>query len=177
MYKVHKRIIWGLSILVGILSWILQFRYAAIASDVISVISIAAALYLATYAGIQASPKIRQALNELDGVRKDKKQLFVLNTYIKTALILNLITIVLSCLMLLVTDRIESISATETGVIPKIAEIAGQGKDNGMNTAENEIWTMASRIVGCVGMALFTANLVQMWFVGRFVVNRLAFDK
>lgn len=177
MYKVHKRIIWGLSILVGILSWILQFRYAAIASDVISVISIAAALYLATYAGIQASPKIRQELNELDGVRKDKKQLFVLNTYIKTALILNLVTIVLSCLMLLATDRIESICATDTGIIQKIAQIALQTKVNGVNTAEYKIWTMASRVIGCVGMALFTANLVQMWFVGRFVVNRLAFDK
>ena len=177
MYKVHKRIIWSVSILVGILSWVFQFRYVAIASDVISVISIAAALYLATYAGIQASPKIRQALNERDGVRKDKKQLFVLNSYIKTALVLNLFTIVLSCLMLLAKDRTESICATEAGIIQMITQSVLQTKGNAINTTEYKLWTIVSRVISCGGMALFTANLVQMWFVGRFVVNRLAFDK
>ena len=97
MYKKHRAMLFCFSVLVGIVCCLLELRITAIASDVISVVSISSALYLAAYAGIQASTELRERLKEPDGIQKHRTQRFVLNSYFKAALVLNVVTIVSVC--------------------------------------------------------------------------------
>lgn len=176
MYEKHKKRISLICLFTGIVSYIAQFQYSVIASDVISVISIASAVYLAAYAGIQASPRLLQELKKPDPVRKDKSQLFVINAYIKNALGLGLITIVVSCLAMLVASRDTQI---EWDVFRIILEHIGL-----MITQKRVVLPSIAGIcnvmhvfISFVGMVLFAANLAFMWVIGLFVVNRMAYQK
>lgn len=176
MYEKHKKRISLICLFTGIVSYIAQFQYSVIASDVISVISIASAVYLAAYAGIQASPKLLEELKKPDPVKKDKSQLFVINTYIKNALGLGLITIAVSCLAMLVASRDTQIEWDVFGIVLEHIGLMVSQKRVILPSLMG-ICNAVHVLISFAGIVLFAANLSFMWIIGLFVVNRMAYSK
>lgn len=176
MYKKHRTILFVFSILSGMICCLLGLRIVSIASDVISVVSISSALYLAAYAGIQASTELREKLKEPDEILRHRTQRYVLNSYFKVALILNVVTIISVCASSMVADRIVQIEPQLSSHFIKC--LVEHFKNN--NTRPHSlplVWHWADIILNFSSITLFVANLIQMTFIGKFVVNRIPFDK
>lgn len=176
MYSEHKWTILFISFVTGILTVVFELQYSEIASDVISVISIASAIYLAAYAGIQASPKLLQELKKPDKKKKGKSQLFVINAYIKCALGLGLITIAVSSLSILLAAHDSQIGWS---IIQRFWDYINETivtKEFRFPSWE-ALRSSFVLFVSIVGMMLFSANLSFMWVIGLFIVNRMAFNK
>lgn len=167
MYRKHKVLLMAVFIVVVAISYFFKFQYSYIASDAINAIAITSAIYLAAYAGIQASPSLRNALKASDGVRKDKSQLYVINTYIKTALMLGVITIVVSCIVILISERINEMSIL----------IAEQQRMESNILRFSPAWNHVTSIISLLGMGLFFIDLTLVWIIGVFIANRIAYNK
>ena len=176
MYKKHQIILASLSILIGVFCCLLRFRITAISSDVISVVSISSALYLAAFAGIQASSNLREKLKEPDTIIPHRTQRFVLNCYFKVALVLNVVTIISVSASNMVADRIAQLDLlTNASLIQYILDYAL--KRPVQPKERLSAWVWADFILNFSSTSLFVANLIQMCFIGKFVVNRIPFDK
>ena len=176
MYPKHRIILILISILVGLSSTLLKLQIVSISSDVISVVSISSALYLAAYAGIQASTKLRDNLKKMDPVFTHRTERYVINSYFKVALVLNLITIILICASRMVYDRIFNYKfESGTYVVDFLLNLLTK-KHSQVYSIPN-IWSIVDFLLNFCSTSLFTANLIQMSFIGEFVVNRIAFDK
>lgn len=175
MYKKHRWLLLILSLAIGIGSILLCFDFSSISSDVISVVSISSALYLAAYAGIQASPELRKKLKEVDTVRKDKSQIYILNSYIKTALVLNVLAIIIACISQLVDGRI----AHNYNCVHMNLCLHDLAEKSCLCSSSNctDLWKITKAVTSFLGVSIFSANLIQMCFIGKFVINRIAFDK
>lgn len=174
MYPSHKMILVFLSAAIGVIACLLGFRIEVLSSDVISVISFSSALYLAAYAGIQASPALKKKLNEVDPVLTHRKQLYVINCYIKVALVLNIFTIVVICINTLVLDRMTLIPGSSSQLSCVLKLLDHNVSDN---YPANRIWDNIQRFINQIAFISFTANIIQMCFIGKFIVNRIPFDK
>ena len=176
MYKKHKVMLFMFSIVVAAVFALLDLHINSIASDVISVVSISSALYLAAYAGIQASVHLKEKLKEPDSILKHRTQRVVLNSYIKTALVLNVITIVFVCVNSVVADRVMQFEAQSGScVIKQFMEYIS--KQPVQKETVPSIWLWVKRVLNLMSTALFVANLIQMCFIGKFVTNRILFDE
>lgn len=176
MYKKHRAILFWFSFLAGVVCCLLELRITAIASDVISVVSISSALYLAAYAGIQASTELRERLKEPDDILRHRTQRFVLNSYFKVALVLNVVTIVSVCASSMVADRIAQFEVQSGYCV--IKRLVDYFSNQPVQKQEmSSAWAWAEFLLNFSSTSLFAANLIQMCFIGKFVVNRIPFDR
>ena len=176
MYKRHRAMLFWFSVLAGVVCCLLELRITAIASDVISVVSISSALYLAAYAGIQASTELRERLKEPDDILKHRTQRFVLNSYFKVALVLNVVTIVSVCASSMVADRIAQFEIQSSNCV--VQQLIEHFSRQPVQKRElPSAWSWAEFLLNFSSTSLFVANLIQMCFIGKFVVNRIPFDK
>lgn len=176
MYRKHRVMLFWFSVLAGMVCCLLELRITAIASDVISVVSISSALYLAAYAGIQASTELREKLKEPDSILRHRTQRFVLNSYFKAALVLNVVTIVSVCASSMVADRIAQFEAQSGNcVVKRLVELFSNQPVQKQEISS--VWSWAEFLLNFSSTSLFVANLIQMCFIGKFVVNRIPFDK
>ena len=176
MYRNHKFMLFGISILAGLVCCLLKLRITTVSSDVISVVSISSALYLAAYAGIQSSTELKERLKAQDSILHDRTQRFVLNSYFKVALILNVMTIVFVCASGMVAERIAQFDA-QTGncLVNQFIEYFSNQAVSGKEIPCAWLW--AELLLNFSSISLFVANLIQMCFIGKFVVNRIPFDR
>lgn len=177
MYTKHQVILILFSIIAGVICCVLEFNLVIITSDIVSVVSISSALYLAAYAGIQASPELRKRLKVTDDILKNKSQLTIINNYIKVALVLNIVTIISVCTNSLISDRIVRLGI-ESGcyTIRQLVECCMDAVSLKQDII-SITWLSSGVLFNSLSASLFTANLVQMSFIGKFVVNRIGFDK
>ena len=176
MYKKHRAMLFCFSIFAGMVCCLLELRITAIASDVISVVSISSALYLAAYAGIQASTELREKLKELDGILQHRTQRFVLNSYFKIALVLNVATIVSVCASSMVADRIAQFEVQSGCCVVK--QLMEHFFNLPVQKQEiSSVWSCVELLLNFSSTSLFVANLIQMCFIGKFMANRILFDK
>lgn len=153
MYKLHKIIQIFVFIFISLLSFFIKIDYSSIASDSIEVVSIALAVYLAAYAGLQGDSNLAKSLRTKEDKKvKTKTQLGVFNSYIKTALLIGLSTIVIS-FTIIVIDKYFSLDTTIT------------------------IKTDWYYVLSSISFALFALNLVLICLIGRFIINRISWDK
>ncbi len=174
MYKKHKIALVIISCLSGGLVCLLGLHIVSIASEIINVVAISSALYLAAYAGIQASPVLRENLKKTDIVNKDRSQRYILNSYIKAALLFNILTIIFGCSSMLVADKIAQSSSSISVIEEFQTWLSG---DVAVGKPYLRPWEIVYNILNFLSTALFTANLVQMSHIGKFMANRILFDE
>jgi hypothetical protein len=162
-----------LFIIVSCVSFFFKLNYLSIASYAINIVSIASAVYLAAYAGIQASPKLKETLKLPDGLIKNKTQRMIFNSYAKNALIIGFLTMIFSIVVILYDDKlglqqtylnIQQVSDPNVRYVQQIANTCG-------------VVTMVEYIISSIAMGLFSINFMAMFNIGKFVINRLSFDR
>ena len=99
-----------------------------------------------------------------------------MNSYIKTALVLNVITIVFVCVNSMVADRVMQFEAQSGNCVIKqfVEYISNQPVQK---EKVPSIWLWLKSTLNFVSTSLFVANLIQMCFIGKFVTNRILFDE
>lgn len=150
MYKRHIIIIMIVCAIVGGLSYYLKLDYNKIADAEIDIMSIASALYLAIYPLLQGSETLIKRLQVPDKLLPLNTQMGVLNAYIKIGLIMGIISIILGCIDLLIVGSIFE------------------------NIEEQPLWYS---LFSALAIAQFSGNFPLLWFVGKFMVNRVAFNR
>ena len=155
MYTIHKVILFIAVLAAWIGSCALKLDFTPVASSGVDFISICTAVYLAIYPAIQGNAKLVEKLRKQDDVRRDKSEIGVLNAYIIVGLIIGFISIIAFCSVLVVNDR----GGTITELLTKQRTVP--------------FWRYA---LSSTCYALFAGDLVQIFWIGRFIVNRVAFD-
>lgn len=150
MYKYSVVITAIVFAVVSIISYILSLDHQYIASAVIDIMAIASAIYLAIYPLLQSSDELRKRLMAPDKILKRKSQMGVINTYLKVGLIMGIVSIGLGCTTLL---------------------IVGSYKES---IKELPMWY---RIYSSICIGQFAMNFPLLWYVGKFMVNRVAFNR
>lgn len=155
MYTIHKVILFIAAFAAWIGSFVLKIDFTPVASSGVDFISICTAVYLAVYPAIQGNAKLVEKLRKQDDIRRDKSEIGVLNAYIIVGLIIGFISIIAFCSVLVVNDKVGTISEllTKQCTIP--------------------VWRY---VLSSSCYALFAGDLVQLFWIGRFIVNRVAFD-
>lgn len=149
MYKKHKIMLGIIVICCGILSYTFKVEYAIIASDGITVVSIVLAIYMTSFSGLVSSDLAKKMQRKEDKILNGKSQLGVLKGYLNAAVGIGIINIVVSCISLILKDKmIETVNK---------------------NTAYY--------IVSAIGIGTLAANLFLMFLLFRFMVNRQLWDK
>ena len=155
MYKAHKFILSFSIVAAWTGSFFLKIDFTPIASAGIDLIAICTAVYLAVYPAIQGNQTLCEKLNKQDKKIRNKSEIGVLNTYIIVGLILGLISIIAFCALLVINDRNKAI----TDLIAAQSHVA--------------IWHYC---LSSTCYALFAADLVQIFWIGRFIVNRVTYN-
>lgn len=101
MYKEHKALMLVVLTTVFIASYVLKINYNLIATETITIISIALAVYMASFSQLAASKLAEEMKKTPDKKIFGKSELGVLESYLKKAIIFGLISIVISCMYLL----------------------------------------------------------------------------
>lgn len=99
MYSKHKKILCGIFILILISTYILKIDFQPIASDCISIVSFALAIYTICISSLIGSSLLEKLRSTVDIQFKDRTQLGVLKKYINNAMITAIITLIISCLI------------------------------------------------------------------------------
>lgn len=118
MYKKHRTVIVMLFILISVVGYLCGIKYELIASEVITIISIALAVYIASFSQLASSQLAKEMKVTSDKIIPGKSQLGVIAQYLKAALVFGLLSIVIrcTCLMkvipenLIVTDVLSAIA-------------------------------------------------------------------
>lgn len=155
MYRAHKFILLLAIVTAWIGSFFLKLDFTPIASSGIDLIAICTAVYLAVYPEIQGNQVLCEKLKKQDKKIPEKSEMGVLNAYIIAGLVLGLISIIAFCLILVINDRNTAI----TDLISMKKPVA--------------IWRYW---LSSACYALFAADLVQIFWIGRFIVNRVAYN-
>lgn len=166
MYPKHKAMLRAWFFLIAVGSFILKLEYAVIASDAINVIAVASAVYFAVYAGIQGSDKMQEVLKQTDHIRKDETQLGVINSYLKAALVIGVLTILFSILFRVLDERFFTAttqSLTTGGIL--------------ITNETSKLCQIVERLLSALGMGMLSISFATMWMIGKFMVNRIAFNK
>ena len=136
MYKKHKIVLGIIVICCGILSYVFKVEYSVIASDGITVVSIVLAIYMTSFSGLVSSDLAKKMQRKEDKI-------------INAAVGIGIINIVVSCISLILKD--------------KMIEIVNK----------NTVYY----IVSAIGISTLAANLFLMFLLFRFMVNRQLWDK
>lgn len=154
MYKKSKVEMLVVFVVFTGISYILEINYTAIASEAINILAIASAIYLAAYAGVQSNPELSEKLKIADKYMRSKSELYIFNTYIKTALIFGFVTIAISVYILLLSNKLGIDKLQYSSPIP-----------------------LLFRISSSIAIGVFAINFVSMWKIGELIVKRIAYGK
>lgn len=149
MYICHKRILILSSITVGIISYLLNIPFEKIASDSITVVSIAIAVYM-TAITLLIGNKIVESMGRPDDFIKTKTKLGVLVTYLKSAVLVGILSILDCCFL-------------------KIYIVKDPNQLEDCFKIFNEIY----KIVSAIGLALFITTLLFMLLIFRFIATTI----
>ena len=105
MYKKHKIVLGIIVICCGILSYVFKVEYSVIASDGITVVSIVLAIYMTSFSGLVSSDLAKKMQRKEDKIINGKSQLGVLKGYLNAAVGIGIINIVVSCISLILKDK------------------------------------------------------------------------
>lgn len=148
MYRKHMFYILFFSIIVGILSWHFNLNYEVIASDAITFISIAIAVYMAAIA-LPLGNKISNYMKKQDKYISNKTHMGVLCSYLKYAILTGLLSIIDSCLALV------------------ISEITFFDK----NGTEREKYPQLCGILSSFGFSLFAINIIFAAIIFKYILS------
>lgn len=101
MYKKHKIITLVAFVIVFIISYIMKLDYNQIATESITVVSIALAVYMASFSQLAASELAEEMKKTPDKRIIGKSELGVLESYLKLAIKFGLASIIIGCAYLL----------------------------------------------------------------------------
>ena len=93
LYKNHRTILIMVTLLAGCIAWIFDIPYYKIASDAITLVTIAIAIYFAAVTLLIGS-KTAGIMNQPDYIIKTKTQMGVFMQYLKWAILVGLLSIV-----------------------------------------------------------------------------------
>ena len=150
MYKKHIVITLLISVIASVLSYYYSIDYQYIAGSVIDMMAIASAVYLAIYPLLQGSEQLINKLKQPDVRIPRKTQMGVLNTYLKVGLIMGVTSIICGCIGLLIIGSYEEV------------------------ISKQPLWYM---IYSSAAIGQFAGNFPLLWFIGEFMVNRVAFNR
>lgn len=151
MYLRHKLVTYIVSLLICIVSYFLHFQFATIVGSIIDIAAIASAIYLGIYPLLQGNERLQTNLSKQDSLLPQKTQMGVLNSYIKRGLLTNLVCIVYSLLFVVINGKYESIWVETESIL--------------------------LGLLSSFGFLITVLNLFYMFWIGKFMVNRVAFSK
>lgn len=147
MEKAHKRILRITAVAVAMISFVCRFDYRDIASEGISLSSIVLAVYVASMMGFIGA-KLGEKLANQPSQNPEYTQLWVLRTYFRNANVAAVMTIVASSIILLLPEYTEEVSPP-----------------------------LIYQIFSSLSLAVYAVNLIFMWFIIQFIMNRQMWDK
>lgn len=150
MYKRHVIVTITIGVVIAVLSYFLSFDFRYIAEIAIDIMGIASAVYLAIYPLLQGSENLIKKLATQDSQLPRKTQMGVLNTYLKVGLIMGITSIVCGCIEMLIVGSYEE-------TISKLP-----------------LWYS---LFSSAAIGQFASNFSILWFVGEFMVRRVAFNR
>lgn len=145
MYPVHKRILACCFIATGLISFWLNIPFEKIASDSITIVSIAIAIYM-TAITLLIGSKIVESMGKADDIIKTKTKLGVLTVYLKSAVWTGIISIIDCCFLKMYADEYY------------------HGIDD-----VTQVFQIVYRIAASFGMALFVITLIFMILILYFI--------
>ncbi len=150
MYRKHAIVTISIGVIVAALSYFFSLDYKNIAGIAIDIMGIASAVYLAIYPLLQGSENLIKKLATQDVQLPRKTQMGVLNTYLKVGLIMGIMSIAFGCIELLIVGSYEE-------TITKMPTFYC--------------------VLSSVAIGQFASNFPILWFVGEFMVHRVAFNR
>ncbi len=154
MYRYHKIILFITFIIIFLLTYLLKCNFQDIASECISIISIAMAIYAICISSLISSPLLEKLKLTLDKQIKHKTQLGVLKCYIQIAMIISILTIVFACISKLTSLKFENMILSKEILIEIFDKL-------------NLLQFFSSTC-----FALFALNFVFIWLIFIFIINR-----
>lgn len=149
MYKKDKIILMIISILCCVISFKLKIDYSIVASDGITIISIVLAIYMTSVSGLISSKLVGEMSQKRDKQLVGKSQLGVLKSYLKNAVKLAIFNMVISGIILIVNNKLES------------------------NTQKNLVYYVLSAL----GVSSLADNIFLMYLIFEFMINRQLLDR
>lgn len=143
MYKRHSYSLVIITILSGFASWTLNIPYVEFASDAITVVSTAIAVHL-TAITLLIGTKIADFMRKQDKYIPSKTQLGVLLTYLNRAVIMDIISIITSCIA-----------------------------KSYCNVSFSVLHPNTYKLISAIGVALFIATIFFMWVIFQFIASAL----
>ena len=145
MYKKDKWIIILIFILVSLISYFITFDLKQISGEAITIISIALAVYTASFSGLISSPLLRLMRRKQDVILMNKTQLGVLESYLRFSINIGLICIIMCCLIKLFPNY---------------------------NIDGNTSYIYSYRVFSAIGIGVLSINIYCIWLLSRFMINR-----
>lgn len=159
MEKNHKIICFSCFALSGLLTYIIDVDFSLIASETISVVSIALAIYTFSISTLVGSKFTKNLKENIHKEKSDYTQLDVLRIYFKNATTISIITIILSMFQKLNINIF----------LLKINKI--------LSSYKFFTFIDLSRIFSSVCFAFLTLNFIFIWLIIKFVLNRQLLEK
>jgi len=147
MYKKHAFCTFFLGIVVMVVSWYFDLHYKVIASDAITFVSIAIAVYMAAITlplGNKASDYMRMK----DKYIPHKTHMGILCVYLKCAISVGFLSIIDSCLILVISD---------------ITLIDDDGR-------QQEIYPLLCSILSAIGFSLLAVNMLFALIIFKYII-------
>ncbi len=148
MYPKHKNIAIAMFFATIVVSYLLKLNFKAIASESISIVSIALAVYAISISNLVGSNLAKAMKATPDKIIKSKTQLGVLKTYIQSAMKVAISTLVISCLVKLIPE---------------------QTKEFMMEVPE---YKTVMEVISAIGFGLFAIDFLFIWLIFDFITNR-----
>ena len=154
MYKSDRAVIAGLFLSTLSVALWSEIDYVAIASEVISIVSIASAVYFAAYAGIQRNEKFAEKLKRAVDPKNGKSELYTINAYLKTALGVGIVSIICSIVMILFREQVSWYDMFQKNLKAHIYYV-----------------------LSACSLGLFVMNIPLMIRIVQFIVVRIAYGE
>ncbi|MDK2802658.1 MAG: hypothetical protein KFW09_04695 [Oscillospiraceae bacterium] len=154
MYSKHKRIITLTFILVLITTYFLEIDFVDIASDCISMVSFGLAVYAICISNLIGSPLIQKLGTTIDHEFSNKTQLGVIKSYIKSSMVISIITIIFGFFSKLKIGNTELL-IIENELIISILNFLNIGQ-----------------IFSSICFALFALNFIFIILIFIFIMNK-----
>lgn len=131
-----------IGILSALISIFIKIDYSPLASSGLTLSSIVLAVYVAAIIGLVNTTLSQKMQKTISNSHTDKTQMGVLTSYLKKAISLSIGTIIISSLFLLFKD-------------------CGKGS-----------YELIRRIMSVLGIVFYSENLLFLWMIIRFMLNR-----
>lgn len=149
MYKKHKWAITITFVSVFILTFFLNINFEDIASDCISIVSFALAVYAICISALIGSPLLESLRSNVDPQIRERTQLGVIKNYIRIAIFISVITLVLACI-----SKIKINSNIIILILNKLSYLNPQ------------------QLFSSLCFAFFSLNFLFIIFIFMFIINR-----